>query len=461
MSQATALGGLPAFERRVSDLLTVEKGALRGGVVEQLHGHKHSQVALIGCAIAARAQVRFRNAPDILDTQILSRILRANGAAVHQDAHGLILDTRELRSAVVKPSDAKLIHGSIYLLPALLTRFPLVRIGLTGGCQIGAGGGQRPMDHFRHVVEQFGGRVVIEPDGMTASVPEGGLSPAVLDIMELSDRRDLLNGPLVSGATKAAFIMAAGVPGTTIIHNPYPKPDAECLLDFLPRTGAVVERDGTRVAITTPPRASAPVVDYLLPPDFSEFMTWATVAVVHDVVIEVRGVTLVQLQSGLREELRILDEMGVVIAPQPGSVVIRPPARLRSIDIDVTSSGIYSDHQPMFALMLLRGDRECVIRDHVWTERFSYALELRKLGADLQWERESGLTIRPSCLVGSGEVLHGHDLRAAVTLLIAAMSVEGRNTVTGAAHLQRGYVSLIPTLKSMGARIIEDSDDLQ
>ncbi|PID38059.1 MAG: hypothetical protein CSA65_08970 [Proteobacteria bacterium] len=72
--------------------------------------------------------------------------------------------------------------------------------------------------------------------------------------------------------------------------------------------------------------------------------------------------------------------MGVEFHWTPTSVQATAPPRLRAIDIEVTSVGIYSDHQPLFALLFTRADGPGRIRERVWATRFDYVDELQAFG---------------------------------------------------------------------------------
>jgi UDP-N-acetylglucosamine 1-carboxyvinyltransferase len=151
----------------------------------------------------------------------------------------------------------------------------------------------------------------------------------------------------------------------------------------------------------------------------------------------------------LAAELALLDEMGVVLTWREDFLLVQPPAQVRSVDVEVTSVGIYSDHQPFFALMLLCGDRPASIRERVWTGRFTYARELVKLGALIEIGNGE-ILVHPSVLKSFDGTLVATDLRAAAALVIAACMTMSPIRVAGLDHLQRGYAALLSTLERLG-----------
>jgi UDP-N-acetylglucosamine 1-carboxyvinyltransferase len=432
--------------------LTIEGSNLRPGSL-RVAGYKHALVSVLAAAVNVDAEVQLTNVPHIEDSRVLAQILAEAGARVSLRDGQMHLDARGLARSEVPPALSQRIHGSLYLIPAFLGRLGSVRFEEAGGCQIGdqAQGHRRPVDHMLSVLESFGAR--FETNGVTLTGSTRGLRACELDIMDYSEQRDVLTGPRVSGATKTAILAAACVRnGTSVIRNPYPKPDVTELLAFLRRCGHSVQQKEGAVHISHGSPAPGTTPTHALISDISEVMTYITCAVFHEVPLTLEGLPVDRVRAGLAEELRLLERMGVRLEWTEDSVSVAHQGGVRGVDIDVTSVGIYSDHQPFFALMLLKADRPCRIREWVWKHRFGYAQELMKLGAKLE-PGEDSIVVHPSTLRPAKEPLHAGDLRAAAVLVLAALGVEGETRLTGAHHLDRGYERLLEDLQSLGARM--------
>jgi UDP-N-acetylglucosamine 1-carboxyvinyltransferase len=435
-------------------ILSVEGGGeLRGSVGTS--GFKHSLVTIFAAALAANSRVRVQNCPDIAETQILTTMAASLGAIVDRTGDSLAVDASGLSTAELDPHDAERIHGSVYLLPALLGRFGVARLPPSGGCQIGDGrNGRRPMRHYADVFERFGATVSgAADDSFTVSARR--LNGCEIDLLDYADRA-LRSGPLYSGATKTALLTAAVAYGTTVLHNPYPKPDVTDLVDVLRELGLSVERtaDGSLVLHGRGPDALDRPVVHTLIPDLIEVVTWVCAgALLARRPFRVTGADMDRARSALAPEFAVLAEMGVHVDHGPREVVVHPAERLRAVDVTVTSHGVFSDSQPFLALLAAHAAGESVITETVWSGRFGYAEGLRTLGVHAE---HSGATLRvrgPWTRERLGDRVHAGDLRSAAVLVLAALAVPGRTEVSGVDHLHRGYADLPGALRAVGAEI--------
>lgn len=424
-------------------------------------GFKHALVAILAATVATGRAASLRAIPAIDDARTLAAIVRALGGTVAEAGDAWDVDARGVHLSEVPDDLAAQSHSSLYLMPAVLARTGRVVLGPSGGCQIGAAcaAGRRPVAHMISVLERFGAH--IECSGERVVGWCDGLRPCDIDIMSYSDRPDILTGPWVSGATKTAILAASVADGPSVIRHPYAKPDVTELLLFLEAGGYRVERRADSLVIGPPDDGgTAGPVRHTLVPDLGVVITYIAWAVCRKRTAVLGGLDA-RLRHGLEPEFSLLGEMGVRLTWRSDELLVEPADRLRSVHIEVTSVGIYSDHQPFFALMLLGADRAASMREQVWTERFGYCAELRKLRARVAVHGDR-LDIEPSELAGSGQTLIAGDLRAAATLLLAAGMVDGPNIVTGVHHLHRGYEDLPATLRREGVTIRElDADTVE
>ena len=419
-------------------------------------GFKHALVSTAAACVARRGRLHLRNVPAIRETEILCRLLASLGASVDPCGTAeLRIDCSGIDRGEIDKSLSAEIHGSLYLIPSLLAAMGQVRFHGAGGCLIGdpATGGARPIEHIVHVLERFGAQ--FHRRGRSLVGHASILRASEIDMMDYSERSDFLTGPLVSGATKTAVIASLGAGGVTIVHNPYPKPDVTELLNSIAKAGGFVKQQTNSIEIAR--STTWPLQDWtehILISDLSEIITYIAFAVMTGVSITIQGVTADRVRRGLSVELALLERMEVPLLWLDECLRVDPPEKVRSVDIEVTSVGIYSDHQPFFALMLLKGDRPAYIREHVWKDRFDYARELKKLGADITLG-EGKIMIRPSRLRCASNTLVARDLRAAAALLVAGVSAGGRFRLDGAEHLARGYSNVMQNLRALGVEAEE------
>jgi UDP-N-acetylglucosamine 1-carboxyvinyltransferase len=431
----------------MSDVV-VEESTLRPMSV-RVPGHKHAAVCALAAAIASGCRLGLDNAPDIEDVRVLKRALTELGGEV-EDNEGLVVDPRGMRSSVVSPQLSARIHGSIYLVPALLARLGTVRFSRAGGCLIGRNeaGFFRPTAHIFSVLEKFG--ATFEQQGEEIVGRASPLRACEVDLFEYSESREYFLGPNCTGAMKAAILAALGTErGTTRIRNPIRRPEINTLLDIVKALGVAVNEEPGCIEITG--LASREGTRYRIMSDLSALITYMACAAYHQVPLRAGNLTPDPVKSWLASEFDVLAAMGVHLRWSGADVELTADEAFAPIALDIMPEGLATDHQPFFALLALRARGESSVRDRVWPDRFQYAAELRRLGAQIE-DIPQGIVIRPGRPMRSGVTVAGADLRAAAVLLIAALAVPGFTRVGGLHHLERGYEDLIGNLQRHGAR---------
>jgi UDP-N-acetylglucosamine 1-carboxyvinyltransferase len=433
--------------RQVPGTLVVRGGVPLGGTVAT-SGFKHSLVTAVAAACLGQAQVRIHNCPTIAELRVLAELVNEAGGMAFIAGTTLLLDPAAIETPELDPGLVSAIHGSVYLAPALLARFGSVTVPGSGGCRIGnATGGGRPVEQYVDVLRRF---------GATASArPDGGFSAATNALR--ATEIDLLDYPasLYSGATKVAVLAAAVAHGTSVLRNPYPKPDVTDMIALLRLMGADIEQPGPGlVVVHGDPDGLRRPADWMLMPDLIEIVTWMCVgATVCPAGLTVTGPDMAGAARALAPELSLLGAMGVPIEVATSSITVRPAPRPVAADVVVNAHGIYSDSQPFVALLACAATGTSRIRDTVWTRRFDYADQLNRLGTSMRYAGETLSIAGPCRPVLSGRRLSASDLRAAAVLLLAALQITGTTTVDGLEHLARGYQDLPGELVRLGADI--------
>ncbi|MFY9510839.1 MAG: hypothetical protein WAQ05_07685 [Rubrivivax sp.] len=428
-------------------------------------GFKHAAVQLMCAAVLANQRLRLMNCPDVEDVRVIAEILHRAGADVEHRDGVLRLDPSGLGEVELDPELAGAVHGALYLLPALVVRQGRAVVPQTGGCSLDGTAVGRPVAHMVEVLRTFGARVDVDNARLTATAD--GLRGAVLDIRDFSDEVDVVSGPRVSGATKCALLCALGAMGQSIIRHAYRKPDVTELVLMANRAGADVRWEGGDLWVrrslhdeASPTEDRPKEVVHELVPCCSELMTCVAYGVLAGQSLVIHCNSPGRLVEGFPEEVELMRRIGVPLSYGDRTIELSvgPELTLRPMTIDVTSRDIYSDNQPFFALMATHGEAGAIstIRERVWAGRFTYADELRKIGAVMARSAEgrNELTITRSEWKGGGD-LHAADLRSAATLLVAACAQSQPSRVSGLEHLPRGYPDLCASLRRCGALIEE------
>ncbi|GAA2682171.1 hypothetical protein [Streptomyces lunalinharesii] len=434
----------------------VEAGPPRGGEL-RMAGFKHLMVPAMAAACLSEEPWCLENAPQLTDRQALAAMLTRLGARVDVDeaADRVRIDASPLNGHRVPADWSARVHGGAYLLPVLLARHGQVESGAHGGCRIGGGSrGGRPVEHLARVLERFGARCTTDGAGLTATAPRG-LRGAVIDLRDFATpdpHRGLPTGPHYSGATKTALLAAATARGTTVLRHPYPKPDAQELARVLARAGVAVDVRPEAIEVQGadgPLRATS----VTLPSDLMEVITFITASALLRRNLTLRLDRPDLVRDGLAPELHHLGTIGVPLAWDGALLHVRPATSPLAPDRVIAASHlVYSDAQPLFALLLLAASGPSALVETVWAGRFGYVDGLRSMGARLTVDGQE-LRILPGPLHPAPGPLRGNDLRAAAALLLAALAAGTPHRLYGVEHLARGYAGLPAKLRSLGARI--------
>lgn len=416
----------------------------------RLAGYKHAIVQLIAASLIMNQPVTITNVPDISDTRVLSEILRVCGGNAELRHGSLYLDARSMIVASVPEALSQQVHGSLYLLPAYLARFGRVEFGRAGGCRIGSlqDRHERPMHHILSVLAKFGAYFEQTDDKITGYCKK--LKAIELDIQEYA-QTPTHPGPLISGATKAAILCALGVTqGETRILHPYLKPDVLELLRFAQLAGYNVSCNQESIRISHPGRITPQPFDLIS--CISEIMTYITLAVHTGIPLRLTNITVDRAKEGLRAELEILEQMGIILEWGHDTLDIPVQTKVRPVQIDVTPTGIFSDHQPFYALMLTHATEPSIITEKVWKDRFDYVAGLNMLGAHIERVKET-IRVFPSKIHLPGKTVIANDLRAAAVLVLGALTVPGETIIENVHHLERGYENIFQTLEMLGIKL--------
>ncbi|MFJ9378727.1 hypothetical protein [Streptomyces sp. NPDC101455] len=442
-----------------SDVWEVWRAPTSTPVRVRVSGFKHLLVPALAAACLADGPWRIGNVPDIADTRVLTELLGGAGATVTRDrrAGALLVSAGPMTHRRIPESLSGQVHGSVYLLPALLAATGRVASGRHGGCRIGSGGsGERPLAHVAAVMERFGARCEMTDSGFSATAPASGLRGALIELADFAVREPVtgtLTGPHYSGATKTALLLGAVAKGTTVLRDPYPKADVTELARALGTAGVPV-RIGPDEIVVEGRGGPIGATELVLPSDLMEVVTMISLAVCLDTEARLLLDRPDTVRAALAPELDCLAAMGVPLTWDGDTLLAGRAERIAPVDVVAASHLVYSDALALLVPALLRASGPSTVTDLVWGSRFGYADGLRALGADLTVSG-ARMTVRPSVLRPAGGPLRAGDLRAVAALVIGALTAGGRHAVHGVRHLERGYEGLPDKLRLFGAGVRE------
>jgi UDP-N-acetylglucosamine 1-carboxyvinyltransferase len=249
------------------------------------------------------------------------------------------------------------------------------------------------------------------------------------------------------GATETALMAAVLAQGETEILNAARDPEVCDLALCLAAMGARIEGAGTHRILVQGADALQHARHDLIT-DRIEAGTYAIAAAITGGHLEILGAHLEHLGS----VGAALESAGVQIWPTDRGLMVVRSGPLQAIDITTEPyPGFPTDLQAQFMALMTIASGASVVRETVYESRFMHVPELGRLGANISLQGSTAL-------VRGVEGLHGAevmatDLRASVSLVIAALAAEGETTVHRIYHLDRGYESLDRKLVQCGADI--------
>ncbi|HVT42573.1 MAG TPA: UDP-N-acetylglucosamine 1-carboxyvinyltransferase [Acidimicrobiales bacterium] len=422
-----------APDQRADEIVVEPNGPLSGTVTAG--GAKNSALKLMVACLLAEGCTELSNVPRISDVETMANVLRAMGAQVERRDNGDVAVTTPAADRLVPSGPFELferMRASVVVLGLLLARCGEVRVPLPGGDDFGA----RPIDFHINGLSAMGARFEAAHGEVRGTVPGG----------RLVGTRVVLEYPSHT-ATDNLLMAAVLAKGTTVIENAAKEPEVADLAALLRSMGAEVHGAGTS-------RIEIEGVDELHPTRHR---------VVPDRVVAATYLAAVGLAGGdvriadarpdhMENLLRKVNQLGVATEMTPGGLRASASGRLQAADVaTLPYPGVATDYSPLLVAMLTVADGVGILTENLFSGRFRYVEELRRMGADIRTEGHHAVVRGVPTL--SGAPVRAPDIRAGVALVLAGLVAEGQTVVSGAHHINRGYEDLASDLASLGAKV--------
>ena len=399
-------------------------------------GAKNSALKLMAASILGQGETVVRNVPLISDIEVMSEVLEWLGATVRRDeadGHALVIDTSSLSSHETPYELVSKMRASISVLGPLIARFGQARVAMPGGCQIGA----RKIDMHLRGLESLG--VSFEIDhGYLKATAEGGLrgSSVALDFPSV-------------GATENMLMAAVVAEGETIIGNAAREPEIVDLANMLNEMGADIRDAGSSIIrINGVPASELHPCDHTTIGDRIEAGTFLVGGALTGGPVTAKGID----PSYLRMAIAKFREMGCEVKEGPDFVTVSRTEPLRPVEIQtLPHPGFPTDLQAQFMLLAACAEGTSVITENVFENRFMFAAEIARMGADIEIEEHHSLVRGGRTLQGAP--VSSTDLRAGAALVLAGIVAEGETRVHKIDHIDRGYEDYVGKLQALGADV--------
>jgi UDP-N-acetylglucosamine 1-carboxyvinyltransferase len=423
------------------DRIRITGGERLSGAIP-ISGAKNAALPLMIASLLTEETLILDNVPRLADVGLLQRILGNHGVDIMvggkrsgetaydgQTLHiraGRIVDTTAPYELVSR------MRASFWVVAPLIARMGEAKVSLPGGCAIGT----RPVDLLIMALERLGAEIEIDR-GYVIARARAGLRGGEIAFPKVT-----------VGGTHTALMAASLARGTSVIANAACEPEVKDLADCLVKMGARIEGAGTpTITVEGVPRLGG--ARHRVLPDRIETGTYAMAVAMTGGELLLENARADLLQSALD----VLAAAGAVItATNAGIRVARNGAGIGAVDVTTSPfPGFPTDLQAqLMALMTLaRGTSH--ITETIFENRFMHVQELVRLGARIQLDGERATVEGVPRLKGAPVM--ATDLRASVSLVIAALAAEGETMVNRVYHLDRGFERLEDKLSACGARI--------
>ncbi|MDP3739957.1 MAG: UDP-N-acetylglucosamine 1-carboxyvinyltransferase [Hyphomonadaceae bacterium] len=412
-------------------------GPMKGSI--PISGAKNSALKLMAASLLCEQPLVLTNMPNLADTRFMARLLQSLGVTVEWPTGEALcrMHAENITSSMAPYDLVRKMRATFNVLGPLLARVGHATVSLPGGCAIGA----RPVDLHLKAFEAMGADIVIE-EGYVKAAALRGLKGAHI------------NFPFVSvGATEHAMLAAVLAHGETILENAACEPEIGDLAICLNACGAKIKGYGTPViTIQGVPKLTGTRHDVIS--DRIEAGTFAIAAAATGGNVLLEGARAHDLGA----LIDCLQKAGVMVDVEAKGIRIRRDGDpLQAVDVETRPHpGFPTDLQAQFMALMAVAEGTSTIKENIFENRFMHAPELNRLGADI--------TVRGNeAIVRGVPRLHGAqvmatDLRASVSLVIAALVAEGETTVNRIYHLDRGFERLEEKLGRCGAKITRQGD---
>ncbi|HEY2647682.1 MAG TPA: UDP-N-acetylglucosamine 1-carboxyvinyltransferase [Puia sp.] len=420
---------------------------LKGEIIPQ--GAKNEALQVISAVLLSKSKITISNIPDILDVNLLIEVLQEMGVKIDRPSrHECSFQADDvnvdyINSETFRKKSGRL-RGAVMLAGPLLARFKLAFVPKPGGDKIG----RRRLDTHMTGFEKLGARFSYH----------SGDDYFLLEAPELRGTYLLLEEPSVTGT--ANIVMAASLAiGITTIYNAACEPYIQQLCLMLNRMGAKIAGIGSNLLVIEGVKELKGTEHRMLPDmiEIGSFIGMAAMTQSELLIKDCRVLELGQIpdkfrQLGIQLEIRGDD----IFVPQQDLYTIQTYLDGSVLTIyDHPWPGLTPDLLSVMLVVATQAKGSVLIHQKMFESRLFFVDKLLDMGAQIiLCDPHRAAVIG----LGRGHKLRGitmssPDIRAGVSLLIAAMSAEGKSVIQNIDQIDRGYQYIDLRLNSLGASI--------
>jgi len=404
---------------------------LKGQV--RISGSKNASLPILAATLLSDKKICLSNVPKVEDIATMFLLLKSLGSKVNYSENKKLVSIKNINKSKTFASYnlVKTMRAGILVLGSLLARYSKAKVSLPGGCAIGT----RPVDIHLKALSKLGVNYKIVQGYVYANAPKG-LVGAKIKFPKIS-----------VGATENLLIAASLAKGETILSNCAIEPEIKDLTNFLNKMGCKINWVGKRkVKILGVQNLNR--VNYKIMPDRIEAGTYLIAAAATEGKIKITGIN----PKIIKTELKILKKIGAKLKLKNNQIIIQGNKKIKNININTAPyPGFPTDLQAQMMVLLCKAKKKSIISEKIFENRFMHVAELNRMGAKIKINGNKAII--QGNIKFEGAELMATDLRASVSLILAALISKGKSKINRIYHLDRGYEQIEVKLKKIGAKI--------
>jgi len=405
--------------------VTKLKGQIR------ISGSKNASLPILAATLLSNKKISLNNLPEVKDIETMLLLLKSLGSIIDSNKKGIIINNSKQNKTFAAYSLVKTMRAGILVLGPLLAKFGKAKVSLPGGCAIGT----RPVDIHLEALSKLGVNYKITQGYVHANAPKG-LIAANIKFRKIS-----------VGATENLIIAACLAKGKTTLSNCAIEPEIKDLVNFLIKIGCKINWIANRTVVIKGV-TNINELSYQIMSDRIEAGTYLIAAALTEGKLRITGID----PKIISTEINILKKIGAKITQKKNEIYIQGTKKIKSINIKTSPyPGFPTDLQAQMMVLLCKANKKSYIREEIFENRFMHVAELNRMGAKILINGNKA-TITGNIKFQAAELM-ATDLRASVSLILAALASNGKSVINRIYHLDRGYENIEKKLKKIGAKI--------
>ena len=398
-----------------------------------ISGSKNAALPLLAAMLLPNGETVLHNVPTLKDTATLIELIAGTGVKIYKEGNTVTADASVVTNYYAPYELVRTMRASILVLGPLLARFGEAEVSLPGGCSIGS----RPVDQHLKALEAMGATIEVENGYVKARAPAGGRLIGC----------DFSFDMVTVGGTENIIMAATLALGTIRLENCATEPELVDLANMLVAMGAKISGIGTTTMVIEGVE-SLHGCEYSVIADRIETGSYLAGALMS------RGDVLVLNTSAefLHPVLKKFEAMGATITTGDDWIRAVMTTRPKAVDIRTqVHPGFPTDMQAQLMAVCCLAEGTSTIIENIFENRFMHVPELQRMGANIRIDGHTAIVkgvekFMPAPVMAT-------DLRASMSLVMAAACAEGESVIDRIYHIDRGYDDVENKLRGLGVNI--------